>query len=99
MTNKRIVYLFPNLFKIEEFSKENKKFVRINHPGAVAVLLIKRKNFVLIEEYRPVINRTIFSVPTGKIKKRKSALTTAKREVEEKTGLIPKNLKIYVSFF
>ena len=59
----------------------------IKHPGAAAVVPFLNKNeIVLIRQYRPVIDRYIWEIPAGTLKKGESPLKCAKRELEEEIG-------------
>ncbi len=59
----------------------------IKHPGAAAIVPFLNKNeIVLIRQYRPVIDRHIWEIPAGTLKRGESPLKCAKRELEEEIG-------------
>ena len=66
----------------------------IQHPGAVLIVPFLDKNrFVLIRQYRPVINSYIWELPAGTLNKNESPLKCAKRELAEEIGYRAKAYK------
>lgn len=66
----------------------------IHHPGAVAILVIDKDDNVYMErQFRYPIRKIIYEIPAGKLEKGEDILEAAKRELEEETGLIAKNME------
>ena len=60
----------------------------VNHPGAVAIIAITAdKKMVLVEQYRKALERSIIEIPAGKLEPGEAPEVTARRELEEETGL------------
>lgn len=66
----------------------------VKHPGGSVVAAIDHKNQVcLLKQWRHAINREIWELPAGCLEEGEPALETAKRELEEETGVIAKQWK------
>ncbi|SOB94104.1 ADP-ribose pyrophosphatase [Ureibacillus xyleni] len=60
----------------------------VNHPGAVAVIAITDEGkLILVEQYRKALERSIIEIPAGKLEPGEAPEVTARRELEEETGL------------
>lgn len=59
----------------------------IKHPGATAVVpFLTKDEILLIRQYRPVVDKYIWEIPAGTLKRRESPLECAKRELAEEIG-------------
>lgn len=58
----------------------------IKHPGASAVVPLLENKVILIRQYRPVIDKYIWEIPAGTLRRGESPLLCAKRELEEEIG-------------
>ncbi len=104
--NKNVIFQ-GNIIDMEKYDIElpnKKKATRevIRHPGAVGILVIDDENKIwLVEQYRFPISNTLLEIPAGKIDKDESPEKTAKRELQEETGIISEDLislgKIYTT--
>lgn len=57
------------------------------HPGTVASLvLVSKRELVLVRQYRPMFGASLLELPGGLIEPGESALEAAEREVMEETG-------------
>lgn len=77
--------------KVDDVTLPNGKVAKreiVNHPGAVAVIAITQENkLILVEQYRKALERSIIEIPAGKLEKGELPELTARRELEEETGL------------
>lgn len=72
----------------------------VTHPGAVAVVPItKDGKIVLVRQYRKALKKVIVEIPAGKLDENEEPEKAAKRELEEETGYLAKELKFLASFY
>jgi ADP-ribose pyrophosphatase len=72
----------------------------IKHPGAVAILPITDDGkIVMVEQFRKALERTLVEIPAGKLEKGENPQDCARRELEEETGYVCKNLDWIISFY
>jgi ADP-ribose pyrophosphatase len=63
------------------------------HPGAVAIVAVtKKKEIVLIRQFRLPAKRVLMEIPAGLIDKGEDLQAAAKRELEEETGYLAKKV-------
>lgn len=78
---------------------EKSKREIINHPGAVAIIAITDEGkFLVVEQYRKALERSIIEIPAGKIEKGEEPVVTARRELEEETGYTTDSIELIQSF-
>ena len=65
----------------------------ISHGGGACILAVKDGEVLLEKQFRYAYGEDIYEIPAGKRDKGEDFYLTAKRELEEETGLIPLNLK------
>ena len=65
----------------------------ISHGGGACILAVKDGKVLLEKQFRYAYGEDIYEIPAGKRDKGEDFYLTAKRELEEETGLIPLNLK------
>ena len=65
----------------------------ISHGGGACILAVKDGKVLLEKQFRYAYGEEIYEIPAGKRDKGEDFFITAKRELEEETGLIPLNLK------
>jgi len=72
----------------------------IKHPGAVAILAITADDkIVMVEQYRKALEKIIVEIPAGKLEPGEDPLQCAKRELEEETGYVSKEMEHLISFY
>lgn len=78
------------------FEKEYQVVVR---KPCVIVVPFFNNQFVLINEFRPAIEKSILQFPAGKIEESEKPLDAARRELIEETGFIPDKLTLIREFY
>ncbi len=59
----------------------------VEHPGAVAILVLdEKKRLLLVRQYRHAASGILLEVPAGKLEAGEKPLTCAQRELAEETG-------------
>ncbi len=84
---------------IEYKGKVSKKEY-VEHPGAVAVIAINEEGKVILErQYRHPVKKWIWEIPAGTLEEGEDLESCVKRELEEETGYLVKNLRKVGSFY
>lgn len=65
----------------------------VSHCGGACILAVKDGKVLLEKQFRYAYGKDIFELPAGKRDSGEDFEVTARRELEEETGLIPLNLK------
>lgn len=87
--NGKMIKLYVDEVELPNGHKSGREVVR--HPGASAVLVLDRKNFIVLEkQYRYPVDEVLWEIPAGKLDKNEKPLECAKRELKEETGLMAK---------
>lgn len=65
----------------------------IHHQGAVAILVVKDGEILLVRQFRKAVEQHLYEIPAGKLDHgpEESPLLAAKRELEEETNLAAAN--------
>ncbi|MCI2947579.1 NUDIX hydrolase [Staphylococcus caledonicus] len=72
----------------------------VYHNGAVAVCAITPENEVLlVEQYRKPVEKPLLELPAGKLEEDEEREEAAKRELEEETGYIAKDLELITNMY
>lgn len=59
----------------------------IKHPGAATIVpFLSKDEIILIRQYRPVVDKYIWEIPAGTLKRGENPIRCAKRELEEEIG-------------
>ena len=65
----------------------------VHHNGGAAIVACREGKILLERQFRYPYGKEIFEIPAGKREGDEEFIHTARRELEEETGLIPLNLK------
>lgn len=65
----------------------------VHHNGGAAIVACREGKILLERQFRYPYGEEIFEIPAGKREGGEEFIRTARRELEEETGLIPLNLK------
>ena len=71
----------------------------ISHCGGACVLAVRDGKILLEKQFRYAYGKEIYEIPAGKRDSGEDFEVTAKRELEEETGLIPLNLRKITEFY
>ncbi|MBW3698136.1 NUDIX hydrolase [Vibrio sp. T187] len=87
----KVIHKWKNISLVEEkVSLPNGKAINhttIHHPGAAVILPITSQNrVVLINQFRPSLNKWLLELPAGTKEQGETPLECASRELEEETG-------------
>lgn len=65
----------------------------IHHSGGSAVLYVEDNKVLLVKQFRYAYGKELYEIPAGKLENGENPEITARRELEEETGYIAKDLK------
>jgi ADP-ribose pyrophosphatase len=88
-----------NYLEVSFKKYKGKKYETIKSPNSVAILAVYKGNIVLVEQYRPALEKYTIELPAGIIKKGEAPKKTAIRELREETGYFPKDISHVLSYF
>ena len=72
----------------------------VRHPPSVVIIPVEDDGrIVLIRQYRHALKREIWEVPAGNLEPGESPEEAAKRECEEKIGLVPDSIERLGAFY
>lgn len=71
----------------------------ISHGGGACILAVKDEKVLLVRQFRYAYGEEIYELPAGKRDDKEDFSVTARRELEEETGLIPLNLKMITEIY
>lgn len=90
-------------FEVLEYAgTEGRPFRRevVRHPGAVVILpILDDGRVVLIQNYRPAVNRTLYELPAGTLEPPEPPDACARRELIEETGYEAATVSILGRFY
>lgn len=86
VTLKRDRVLLPN-------GKESVREV-VEHPGGACVLCVEEGKVALVKQFRYAYGEELFELPAGKLNPGEEPVLCARRELEEETGLVAKELSL-----
>ena len=104
LINEEVKYSGPRFNVVQKVYEDEagKKIVRdIVNPGDAAVILpITDKNeIVFVCQLRESVGKVMVELPAGMVDKGEEPIQTARRELEEETGLIAKDIEHMITIF
>lgn len=85
-----------NLRRDDVILTNGNKAVReiIEHSGGSAILVEKDDKILFVKQYRYACGEEVLEIPAGKLNAGEDPLETARRELEEESGIIAGNLQL-----
>ena len=83
---------------VERWGEQEREIVE--HPGAVAIVAVDAEGMLtLVRQRREAVRKELIELPAGTVEEGEEALATARRELEEETGLRGGEWRHAASFF
>ncbi len=83
---------------VAEFEKFKKTYFVAEYPPRAAVIVYERGKVLLARQYRLFSKDLSYEIPGGKVNKKESPMTAARRECLEETGFFCKKLKLLIAY-
>lgn len=93
----RIIKVFTKEISFEDGHSSTYEFVE--HKPSVALIPIIEDKIIIVEQYRPAVERKCLEIPAGLIESDENPIETARRELEEETGYYAENIIELLSAF
>ncbi len=94
----RLLSIIKKTVKNSDGTLWDREVVTYGGNASVVLALVDNK-VVFVKQFRPTVEGFILELPAGRIENNETPYDCAKRELEEETGLIPKNLKFLFEFY
>lgn len=94
----RLLSIIKKTVKNSDGTLWDREVVTYGGNASVVLALVDNK-VVFVKQFRPTVEDFILELPAGRIENNETPYDCAKRELEEETGLIPKNLKFLFEFY
>jgi ADP-ribose pyrophosphatase len=90
--------------RVDQIALDNgqlKKREIVAHPPCIVIvpLFERQERFLMIEQFRDAVGRSLWEFPAGMIKGNESPEETARRELEEETGFVARKLDIIGQYY
>jgi ADP-ribose pyrophosphatase len=83
---------------VERWGEHEREIVE--HPGAVAIVAVDRDGMVtLVRQLREAVRKDLVELPAGTLEEGESPLASARRELQEETGLAGGSWREAVAFY
>ncbi len=86
---KNILYDGKWQFRVDDITLDNghqMELAIVDHPGAVVIVPMQGDSVLMLEQFRPVMGKTILELPAGTLDPGEKLLVAAQRELREETG-------------
>jgi len=93
----KIIKVFTKEITFSDGHSSTYEFVE--HKPSVALIPIIEDKIVLVEQYRPAVEKKCLEVPAGLIEADENPIDTARRELEEETGYYAEDIIELLSAF
>ncbi len=94
----KIVKLFVDRVELPDGKEAIREIVR--HPGAVCVIPVTDEgNVIMVKQYRYAFEQIMLEIPAGKLEPGEDPLEAVKRELEEESGAVAKNIEYMGEIF
>ena len=74
-------------------------YVYIDKTDAVGIIPLVNDEVWLVDQYRHSVGERLLEIPGGRMEMNESPLEATKRELKEETGLIAKNIELFLTIF
>ncbi len=81
-----------NYLKVVLKRYNEKYYEAVDAPDAAAIVAVYDGKIILVDQYRPVLNRRTIELPAGLIEDREEPEKAIIRELEEEAGYLAKNI-------
>lgn len=71
----------------------------VRHSGGACVLYVKEGKVALVKQFRYPYKEELLELPAGKLNRGEDPLLAAKRELEEETGVVSKELRLLLTLY
>lgn len=72
----------------------------VEHNGAVGIVCVDEDdNVILVNQFRKAVERELLEIPAGKLEGREEPYLCAVRELQEETGITPKDMVFLGEFY
>ena len=87
-----VVKLFVDQVELPNKKTSVREIIR--HPGAVCVIPVTSEGeVIMVRQFRYAFDSVLLEIPAGKLEKGEDPLEAAKRELEEESGAVAKNIE------
>ena len=94
----KVVKLFVDRVELPDGKEAIREIVR--HPGAVCVIPVTDKgDVIMVKQYRYAFERVMLEIPAGKLEPGEDPFEAVKRELEEESGAVAKNIEYMGEIF
>ena len=93
----RLLHVFQDEVRLPNGDTSTREYIK--HPGAAAVVpVFENGDTMLVKQYRYPLDKIFYEVPAGKIDAGEAHGHTARRELQEETGLVCQHMQYLAPF-
>ncbi len=94
----KVVKLFVDRVELPDGKEAIREIVR--HPGAVCVIPVTDEgDVIMVKQYRYAFEQIMLEIPAGKLEPGEDSFEAVKRELEEESGAVAKNIEYMGEIF